>query len=482
MPATTVPRVAIIGAGPAGITAGYELAKRGIPVEIFEASSEVGGLARTIDLWGQKIDIGPHRFFSTDSRVNSLWLEVARTDYSMVNRLTRIYYRGKFFHYPLQPINALLNLGPIQSALCLLSYFFQKNTPPEIQGTFESWVVSRFGRKLFEIFFKNYSEKLWGITCRELDADFAAQRIKKLSLWEAVLNAFGAARGKHKTLVDQFAYPHGGTGAIYQRMADSIASLGGQIHLDTPIRRILTDHIDHQHQATALQLTDDRILPFDRIISTMPLTSMVLALPDLPPEVRQAAAALTFRNTIIVYLKVDARDLFPDNWLYVHSPDLTTGRITNFSNWVPHINQGQNATIVALEFWCYDTDALWQSTDDALIALAQKDLRTTGLAGDAPIVDGHVYRIKRCYPVYRRGYREKVALIEGYLAGIHGLSVIGRYGSFKYNNQDHSILMGLLAAENIADGRQHNLWEINTDYDDYQERSTITASGLQISS
>jgi protoporphyrinogen oxidase len=478
MPEASVPNVAIIGAGPAGLTAAYALSKKGIPVTLYEAAPEVGGLARTLELWGQKVDIGPHRFFSTDSRVNLLWLEIAQGNYSMVDRLTRIYYRRRFFHYPLQPINALLNLGPVQSALCLLSYFFQRTSPPEINGTFESWVVSRFGRKLFTIFFKHYSEKLWGISCQELDADFAAQRIKKLSLWEAVINAFGAAKGKHKTLVDQFAYPHSGTGYIYERMAREIQAKGGRILTGTPIRRIVTD--EHS-RATHIELPDGSLPEYTHIISTMPLTSMVLALPELPDDVRQAAMGLSFRNTIIVYLHIDGTDLFPDNWLYVHSPELTTGRITNFSNWGDHINQDRTKTIVCLEFWCNHTDEMWQWNDEKLIELAKKDLRTTGLAGSAPVTDGFVYRIPRCYPVYRRGYREKVAIIEGYLSGIKGLQVIGRYGSFKYNNQDHSILMGLLAAENVADGAQHNLWDINTDYENYQERSLITASGLQTS-
>lgn len=467
-------KIAVIGAGPAGITAAYELSKKGLQVEVFEAGPSVGGLAKTIELWGQLVDIGPHRFFSNDTRVNKLWLEVAGKDYSMVDRLTRIYYRKKFFHYPLQPVNALINLGPLTSVACLLSYFFQKSTDPQINGTFEAWVISRFGRKLFEIFFKNYSEKLWGISCTELDADFAAQRIKKLSLWEAIINAFGGAKGKHKTLVDQFAYPHGGTGSIYERMADKIRAAGGLIHLNTPIRRVLTSN----DKATGLQLASGEERGFDRIISTMPLTSMVLALPELPVEVKEAASSLTFRNTIIVYLRVQGENLFPDNWLYVHSPELSTGRITNFRNWVPQILQGQKDSILALEFWCYDGDPMWQWGDNELIDLAKADLQKTGLAGNAPVTEGFVYRIKRCYPVYKKGYKEKLAIIEGYLSHFAGLHVIGRYGAFKYNNQDHSILMGLLAAENIADGKNHNLWEINTDYEDYQEKSTITAAGL----
>ncbi len=473
---STHQKVAVIGAGPAGMSAAYCLARAGLTnVDVYEASDSVGGLARTIELWNQKVDIGPHRFFSSDRRVNELWLEVAKKDYKMVNRLTRIYYKKKFYYYPLKPFNALFNLGIFQALLCVLSYGRQRISPTPEDGSFESWVTRRFGKRLFRIFFKTYTEKLWGIPCEELDSDFAAQRIKKLSLYEAIKNAIlPSKKNKHKTLVDQFAYPLGGTGAIYQRMADFVKAKGGTVHLSTPVQRI----IQESGRATALQLEDGSIEQYDQIVSTMPLTLMVSRLPEVPKEVLARTEKLKYRNTIIVFLNVDAVDLFPDQWLYVHSPELDTGRITNFRNWIPEVFGNEKSTILALELWCYNEDPVWKERDDSLIAQASQEIRNTGLIGKAEILDGHVYRIPRCYPVYDTGYKENLEPVERYLSGVQNLHVIGRYGAFKYNNQDHSILMGMLAAENILENRGHDLWEINTDYETYQESYVITETGL----
>ena len=470
-------KIAIIGAGPAGITAAYELTKEGFDVTLFEATGEVGGLSKTIDLWNQKVDLGPHRFFSNDTKVNKLWLEVVEKDYRMVDRLTRIYYKKKFYYYPLKPFDALFKLGIWQAFLCVLSYFKEKIRPTKQDGSFEAWVIARFGSKLYSIFFKTYSEKLWGIPCTELDEDFAAQRIKKLSLFEAIKNAlFSGKKNKHKTLVDQFAYPTGGTGMVYEKMKTFIEKNGGKVLCKTPVKNVHTSN----NKATAIELKDGEKLSFDHIISSMPLTHLVKNLPNVPQPVIEATEQLKFRNTILVYLKVEGENVFPDNWLYVHANDLQMGRITNFCNWVPEVNQGEKSTIVALEYWSYNTDPIWNYSDEKLIELGKKELRATGLIKDLAISEGHIIKIPKCYPVYRKGYKAPLEKVETYLKGIENLSVIGRYGSFKYNNQDHSILMGLLAAENIIHNKNHNLWEINTDYETYQETSTITASGLSV--
>lgn len=469
-------KIAVIGAGPAGITAAYELTKAGVEVEVFEAGPKVGGLAKTIDLWNQKVDLGPHRFFSSDTRVNELWLEVVGNEYAMVDRLTRIYYKKKFYFYPLKPFDALQNLGLWQATLCVLSYIKERMSPTTQDGTFESWVVGRFGRRLFEIFFKTYSEKLWGISCKELDADFAAQRIKKLSLFEVIKNAiFGGKGNKHKTLVDQFAYPKGGAGIVYENMERFINSHGGKVYCNSPVNRVLTEN----GSVTSLELVDGTIKKYDHIISSMPISLLVSRLPEVPPLIKELANSLKFRNTILVYLNVHQENLFPDNWLYVHSSDLQMGRVTNFRNWVPEIYGKEKSSIIVLEYWCYDQDAIWTADDDELIKFAKVELEKTGLVGNARVSDGYVYRIQRCYPVYEMGYKDKLQPVESYLSSVKGLSVIGRYGAFKYNNQDHSILMGLLAAENILKGTKHNLWEINTDYESYQEASVITKTGLQ---
>jgi len=468
-------RIAVIGAGPAGLTAAYQLTKRIGDVAVFEASSCVGGLARSMSLWNQIVDLGPHRFFSHDRRVNELWLEVVGRDYAMVKRQTRILYDGKLFKYPLEGLDVLQKLGAWEAMRCLYSYAQEWGSPTRLDGSFQNWVCQRFGRRLFEIFFQKYSEKLWGISCTELDADFAAQRIKKFSLSVAVKSALFYNTGKnHRTLADEFAYPTGGTGTVYQRMAEAVQQRGGQVRLKTPVLKVLTEN----RKVIGLKMASGAVA-CDRVISTMPLTVMVLQLDGVPPEVTAACAQLQFRNTILVYVEVLDGNPWPDNWIYVHSPDLRFGRVTNFRNWVPQLYGGSPHAILAMEYWCNSDDALWQQEDHSLIAQAREELVRSGLVSSAEKLGrGSVFRVPRAYPVYRRGYQQHLKVIREYLATIEGLDVIGRYGSFKYNNQDHSILMGRLAAENVLDGKHHDLWAINTDYDAYQEACSITESGL----
>lgn len=469
-------KVAVIGAGPAGATAAYLLAKRGVDVDLYEASPFVGGMSRSIELWGQTVDIGAHRFFSSDPRINKLWLEVVGKDYEMVNRLSRIMYQNKFYDYPIKASNALKNLGIFESALCVFSYMWQRIKPGgrELGTTFESWVEARFGKRLARHFFKTYAEKLWGIPTSELDAEFAAQRIKKLSLWEAIKGAvFGGGGEKHKTLVDQFAYPTHGSGMVYERMKASIEKNGGKVLLKTPIQELTTSG----KNVTGVKLESGEVRKYDEVISSMPLTLLVSRIKDLPAKVEKATKTLKFRNTLIVYLQIKGDKVFPDNWIYLHSPDLKMGRITNFRNWVPGILNGKKETILALEYWCFDEDDFWHWNDDQYIELAKKELVSTGLVTEKQILDGKVMRVPKCYPVYSHGYRKPLKIVEDYLRPYKHLQVIGRYGAFKYNNQDHSILMGLFAVENILDNAKHDLWNVNSD-DEYQESSKITATGL----
>lgn len=467
-------KISVIGAGPAGLTAAYQLVKSGFSVELFEASDAIGGMAKTVPLWGQLVDLGPHRFFSSDPRVNELWLEVIGKNYTMVSRLTRIYYQRTFFDYPLKAFDALFGLGVIQSTVCVLSYLHAKIFPIKDESTFEAWVTNRFGKRLFTIFFKSYSEKLWGISCKDLDADFAAQRIKKLSLYEAIKAAvFKPKGGKHKTLVDEFAYPNQGAGEVYNLMAKKIIELGGKIHLNTPVNSV---YLCSGDSCPILKLEDGQELMFDHLISSMPITQLVARM-GAPDQIQYHAKALKFRNTILVYLQVNSDSPFPDQWVYVHSAELKTGRITNFKNWVPSITRGQKETILCLEYWCYDNNDMWHLDDNSLISLATKEIYKTSLISTNSVLAGKVIRVPKCYPVYETGYRSHLEPIEQYLSGQKGLSVIGRYGAFKYNNQDHSILMGLLAAENLTQNSHHNLWNINTDYE-YQESCRITATGL----
>lgn len=471
-------RIAVIGAGPAGMTAALQLSRRGAEVSVFEAGECVGGLARSIDLWGQRVDVGPHRFFSTDARVNRLWLDIVGREYAMVDRLTRIYYRRRFFQYPLKPLNALWNMGLLDAAMCVTSYLKEQLRPGSSTTdnvSFESWIVRRFGRRLFNMFFKSYSEKLWGIPCGELSADFAAQRIEKLSFPEAVRSAMSPQRGRrHKTLVDRFAYPLGGTGSVYEKMADQLRDCGGKIHFQSPVRRIMHDAFE----VRGIELQSGQVQYFDHVVSTMPLTNLVRGLTDVPVDVQAAADELQFRNTILVYLHVDSASVFADQWLYIHAPELKMGRVTNFSNWVPQLQCEARTTILAAEYWCDDSDDIWSAADDRLIEQATGELRSTGLLRDEQVTAGHVVRARRCYPVYRVGYQEHIDRVADYLRNFCGLTPIGRYGTFKYNNQDHSILMGILVAENLLDGRVHDLWSVNTDHETYQEGALITETGL----
>lgn len=393
----------------------------------------------------------------------------------MIDRLTRILYNNQFYKYPIQPLDALTKLGPVEVFRCLTSYMIENlSLGNGKESNFEDWVVSRFGRRLYEIFFKTYSEKLWGIPCNTLDADFATQRIKRFSLYEALKSALMLNNtGKHKTLVEKFAYPNEGSGKIYELMAGSVCENGGNILLNTYVKRV----INSNGTVSGLELADGTARNYDHIVSTMPLTQLVLRMDGMNETAIKSAKSLRFRNTILVYLKIESENLFPDNWIYVHSTKLKLGRITNFRNWSSELYGEEKTTIVALEYWCNDSDRIWSMDDTELIDLGKKDIVQTGLAHSDAVSGGHIVKIHRCYPVYHEGYKELLKPVISNLNQIKNLTVIGRYGSFKYNNQDHSILMGILAAENIVNNAQNDLWSVNTDYE-YQEAALISESGL----
>lgn len=471
-------RVAVIGAGPAGMTAALQLSRGGAQVSVYEASDAVGGMARTISLWGQRVDLGPHRFFSQDRRVNEFWLDLVGDDYAMVDRLTRIYYQGHFIDYPLKPLNALRKLGLPTAIACMGSYLREQVWPSfsaQSSESFESWIVSRFGRRLFEIFFKSYSEKLWGIPCDELSADFARQRIKQFSLREALLSAISPQRGKrHETLLDRFAYPQAGTGSVYEKMAARFEQHGGELRLQCPVSRVLHSGF----KVTGVELTTGEREAFDHVVTTMPLSLLTRGLENLPRDVEAAVDGLRFRNTLLVYLKVESDALFDDQWLYIHAPELKIGRVTNFRNWVPQIYGQEQATILAAELWCNSDDDLWKESDANLVELVEQELRSTQLLNQEHISDGHVIRLPRCYPVYDQAYRQHLEVISNHFKKFSNLTPIGRYGSFKYVNQDGSILMGLLAAEKILSRNVTDLWSLSTDQEAYQESALITETGL----
>ena len=462
----------IIGAGPAGLSCGYELTKKGKEVQLFEASEFIGGMARSFDLWGQRVDVGPHRFFSKQKEINAFFNELIKDDFTLVERQTRIYYRQRFFEYPLKLGNVLKNL-PLGVIFQILWYYgVQIINPIKDPKNFEEWVTNRFGKKLFEIFFKYYTEKLWGIKCTAIDADWAAQRIKTLTLMGAVKSAiFGNKGNKHKTLVDQFAYPKNGTGTLYERAAAAITKNGGKVKLKQPIKKVLLN--ESNDKVKGIELLDGTIVEAENVVSTMPITILIKGFNNVPAAVQKAVEQLYFRNTILVYLEINQEKLFTDNWLYIHSPDVKHGRITNFRNWCTSLTRDKKTTILCLEFWCFENEEIWTGDEQNVVNIAKEEVYKINLIPkEAKILNSFVVKVPKCYPVYETGYQEGMNVIINFLNNIEGLYPIGRYGAFKYNNQDHSILMGLLAAEKIVDHKQIDLWKINTDTE-YQEDGKI---------
>ena len=459
--------VAIVGAGPAGLTAAYELVKQGIIPVVLEKGDKVGGIARTETYKGYRFDIGGHRFYTKVAAVQQLWQEVLGNDFIKVPRLSRIYYRGRFFNYPISAFNTLFNLGIFESLLILLSYLKVRIKPLTEETTFEQWVINRFGERLYKTFFKTYTEKVWGIPCSEIQADWAAQRIKGLSLKTAIINAlFGS--NDTKTLIKEFDYPALGPGMMWEKFAEAVESKEGKVYLDTKV-------ISFQREGNKIKsITAEQngeLVQFsaDNFVTSMPVSALVARLEPQPPaEVLHAARSLRYRDFLIVSLIVDRKDLFPDNWIYIHSPEVKVGRIQNFKNWSAALVPDASKSCLGMEYFCSVGDEIWEMSDAELVELATRELVNLGLAKTADVEDGVVIRQLKAYPVYDGEYRGHLQVLEGFLKGIDNLQTIGRNGMHRYNNQDHSMLTGLLAARNIL-GEKHDLWDVNTERSYYED-------------
>jgi protoporphyrinogen oxidase len=465
--------VAVIGAGPAGLTAAYLLAKKGVPVTVLEADpTYVGGISRTARYKGFHFDIGGHRFFSKAREVEDLWTEILPHDLLVRPRSSRIYYRGQFFSYPLRAGEALRKLGVVEAARCVLSYLKARAFPVPEPKSFEDWVTNQFGARLFQIFFKTYTEKVWGMSCQEISADWAAQRIKGLSLRTAVLNALfprkPAARGEVvKTLIDSFRYPRKGPGMMWEACAEKTRALGGTVLLG---RRVVGCRLDAAsglwtvtHQGAAGDAVEVRAR---HVISSMPMRVLVHALAPRPSEeALRAADALRYRDFLTVVLILRDRGQFADNWIYVHDPAVRVGRIQNFKSWSPEMVPDPALNCYGLEYFCFEGDGLWASDDARLIELARGELAQIGLARPEDVIDGCVVRQAKAYPVYDEGYAAHVATIRSELeARYPGLHLVGRNGMHKYNNQDHAMMTAMLCVENILAGRPvYDLWQVNQD-------------------
>jgi len=473
----TVSEVFIIGAGPAGLTASYLLTKEGISTTVIEADPVyVGGISRTANYKEFKFDIGGHRFFSKSKEVVDLWKEILPQDFIQRPRLSRIYYNGRYFSYPLKAFEAFNNLGPIESAMCVLSYMYKRTFPNEAPETFHDWVANQFGERLFSIFFKTYTEKVWGMSCDDISADWAAQRIKGLDLYSAMSDALrrsilpaNRAKSKNgeviKSLIESFEYPRQGPGMMWDAAARKTREQGGEVLMGHTLDSLNWDGEAKLWTITA-KTTDGGIKTFQakNVISSAPITELVRSL-DVSEKCVAASSRLRYRDFITVALVVEKPDLFPDNWIYIHDPSVKVGRIQNFRSWSPEMVPDENKSCLGFEYFCFEGDGLWTSKDEDLIALAKKEVAHIGLATEDDIKDGCVVRQKKAYPVYDEGYKDNVEEIRSELAeAFPTLHLVGRNGMHKYNNQDHAMMTSMLTVKNIMAGETlYDIWEVNED-------------------
>jgi protoporphyrinogen oxidase len=464
----------IVGAGPAGLTAAYELSKQKAPVVVLESDPEyVGGISRTVNYKGFHYDIGGHRFFSKSREVEDLWTEIAGPELLERPRSSRIYYRGKFYTYPLKPFEALSKLGLLESALCMLSFAKSRLHPIQNPKTFEEWVSNQFGKRLFRIFFKTYTEKVWGMSCSEISADWAAQRIKGLSLGSAIKHALLPKRKPKdraqvvKTLIDTFRYPRRGPGMMWEICAEKVRQMDGNVMMGRKVVGCRFDSANNLWIVTARTMSGDlEEYCGEHLVSSMPIRELVAQIePHLPEDVRQAARSLRYRDFLTVGLIVNDRGRVTDNWIYIHDPGVQVGRVQNYKSWSPEMVPDAGFCSYGLEYFCFEGDGLWTTRDEELIELAKKEIQQVNLASSADVIDGVVIRQPKAYPVYDEAYQQHVDSIRAALDEHYpSLHLVGRNGMHKYNNQDHAMMTAILTAKNIVAGeRKYNVWAVNQD-------------------
>jgi len=478
--------VVIIGAGPAGLTAASELCKAGRRSVVFEKDAVVGGISRTVTYNGYLFDIGGHRFFTKVKAVEDMWHEYMQDDFLLRSRISRILYNRKFFNYPLKISNALSGLGLVNSVLVLFSYLKIRLVPIRNEKNFEDFVTNMFGSRLYRIFFKTYTEKVWGIPCTEISAEWAAQRIKGLSLVSAVKNAlignrFTTKQTVIKTLIDSFHYPRKGPGMMWEKVTDVVNETGSKVHLESDVVKIY--HQGDQVSAIDVQLKSGEIQKFtgSDFISTMPVRELIQKLdPPVPAAVLNAANLLNYRDFLTVALIVEQEHLFDDNWIYIHDQDVKVGRIQNFKNWSPEMVPDGNNTCLGLEYFCFEGDGLWSMDDKDLIELGSDEMEKLGFLKAADVIDGTVVRMPKAYPVYDEVYSDALLEIREFIESkLHNLQLVGRNGMHRYNNQDHSMLTAMLAVENIQ-GANNDLWQVNADEQYHEELTEKEAHSSEI--
>ena len=456
--------LAVAGGGPAGLTAAYQAAKAGLSPIVLERSEYMGGIARTINYKGYRFDIGGHRFFTKVQKVQELWVEILGDAFLWRPRMSRIYYNEKFFSYPLKPVDAFLKLGPIQSAACVASLLGSKIRPIRDETGFDAWVINRFGKRLFDTFFKSYTEKVWGVPCSEIKAEWAAQRIKSLSLSGVILNAFFKS-GKHTSLIERFQYPRLGPGQMWESCRDKIRAMGGTVLTGMEVVRL--NHRDGKVESLVARDAEGReqTIRARHFVSSLALRDLYDCLsPTPPPAPNDAAHRLRYRDFILVALVIKQRDMFPDNWIYIHSPKVEVGRIQNFKNWSSSLVPDESNTCLGMEYFCFKGGTLWNRPDKELITQAAKELHAINLLKSIDdVADGCVVRMEKTYPMYVGDtYDEDIVSVRDYLLSLENLHCCGRNGQHRYNNQDHSMYTACLAVENML-GAKHEIWNVNVE-------------------
>ena len=461
--------VAVLGGGPAGLTAAYVLAKRSHPTVLFEANPVVGGLARTVVRDGYRFDLGGHRFFTKSHEVEALWREVLGDELLVRPRLSRIRWRGRFIDYPLRGADVVRKLGPLELLRCSASYAAAACRPQREVESFEDWVTARFGRRLFELFFRSYTEKVWGVSTGELRAEWAAQRIRELSFSRAARAALRGDGQDIRSLIEEFLYPRLGPGQLWESMLAQTVRMGAEARLRSPVTRISHDG----GRVTAVEAPAGAVIEPSHVLSSLPLPTVVEALDPPPPaDVLAAARGLRYRDFLTVAVVIGGADPFPDTWIYVHDPDVRVGRIQNFRSWSPWMVPDPERSCLGLEYFCFEGDELWRTRDEDLVELAANELERVGLVGRERVERGWVMRVPKAYPIYDADYGERVAAIRGWLESLRNLQQIGRNGLHRYNNSDHSMLTAIRAVENLRDGADHDIWAVNADSAYHEESVT----------
>jgi protoporphyrinogen oxidase len=468
--------IVVLGGGPAGLTAGLVLARRGVTGVVLEADRQVGGIAKTVERGGFRFDLGGHRFYTKLDPVQRLWERTLGDELLVRPRLSRILYRGEYFAYPLRAEDVVRRLGVVETLRCAGSYLaarVRRNEPPV---TFEDWVTARFGRRLYNAFFREYTEKVWGIPGSEIQSEWAAQRIRNLSFWTALKSAVGLNRTHVTSLIEEFHYPRLGPGQMWEAIAEQLVRAGVPVELETRVTRLR--HAGGRVESVVVETPDgERELAVEGVVSSIPLSELVLSLDPLPPDdVVAAARRLRYRDLLVVALVSSDPEPFPDNWIYLHDPGTRAGRVQNFGAWSAGMTR-PGFTCLGVEYFCFADDELWSMPDNALVQLAARELGRIGLLDPDHVVDGTAIRVRHAYPMYDAGYREAVGRLRGALDGLENLETVGRNGLHRYNNQDHSMWTAVLGALNLLDGAGHDVWSVNADTEYVEEGALVDPLG-----